>query len=587
MTRQSKTQTQQQTPTTNSLSKGGILQRKCEGCGQHTIASNRCSECEKQQLPLQRRATNQSELEEVPSIVHEVLSSSGQALDTETRAFIEPRFRYDFSSVRVHTDAKAAESAQAVSAAAYTVGDHIVFGSGKYTPTTNTGRQLLAHELSHVIQQAGARGAALTGKSSTMLQASKVGSSIAIGSSNDAAEQEADRLAEMVMRDNPHTSFMQPREVVFSSSTMLQRQPQGQAAAGEVSPLVQKFIKGEASQKEKDMLQQQLLSGKLSPSDVEALKKPIADQFRDALAKMLPPLTGKQGQIKINPGSEVKDVHTFFKAGLRVRLSGAPKVLAGGLEGSVETVVEVNAVKDPKKVTVTITPPSGDTSLAALIRAKAFPHGPLVIELGEGFLKALNMISIQGDLSFTITGSKENVAGGLVIRSPEIPAGVELQVTLTQSTQKPPVAPSTGAPVLPPPRVFATVGGGTASSKPVGTTTLGFDLPLFTDTKNPLIYGGLGLRTGIDTRGTLTGGGAIFTGLHLSPITVQLALGAGYTVRQPSDSSDRKGSAYFGAEASISYQVLQHVEIMALASVIGDNKAPAASTIQLGAGLKF
>src|SRR6267378_4483189 len=64
----------------------------------------------------------------VPPIVQEVLRSSGQPLDTNTRAFMEPRFDHDFSRVRVHTDARAAESAQAVSAYAYTVGQHIAIG---------------------------------------------------------------------------------------------------------------------------------------------------------------------------------------------------------------------------------------------------------------------------------------------------------------------------------------------------------------------------------------------------------------------------------------------------------------------------
>jgi hypothetical protein len=70
---------------------------------------------------------------------------------------MEPRFGHDFSSVHVHTDAKAAESARAVSAHAYTVGNDIVFGAGQFSPGTGAGRRLLAHELTHVIQQAGGR----------------------------------------------------------------------------------------------------------------------------------------------------------------------------------------------------------------------------------------------------------------------------------------------------------------------------------------------------------------------------------------------------------------------------------------------
>jgi hypothetical protein len=88
-----------------------------------------------------------------PPIVYEVLRSAGQPLDPNTRAFLEPRFGYDFSHVRVHTDAQAAKSAQAVGALAYTVGRDIVFGAGQYSPGVSGGQRLLAHELAHVVQQ--------------------------------------------------------------------------------------------------------------------------------------------------------------------------------------------------------------------------------------------------------------------------------------------------------------------------------------------------------------------------------------------------------------------------------------------------
>jgi hypothetical protein len=89
---------------------------------------------------------------EAPPIVHDVLSSSGQPLDAETRAFYEPRFGCDFSHVRLHTDAAAAASAQALHAHAYTVGSRIVLPSGR-TPSSAGRQQLLAHELTHVVQQ--------------------------------------------------------------------------------------------------------------------------------------------------------------------------------------------------------------------------------------------------------------------------------------------------------------------------------------------------------------------------------------------------------------------------------------------------
>ena len=87
--------------------------------------------------------------------VHEALNSPGRPLDPSTRAFMESRFGDDFSNVRVRTDARATQSARALNALAYTVGSDLVFGTGQYAPHTDTGKRLLAHELTHVLQQRG------------------------------------------------------------------------------------------------------------------------------------------------------------------------------------------------------------------------------------------------------------------------------------------------------------------------------------------------------------------------------------------------------------------------------------------------
>ncbi|MGA9994812.1 MAG: DUF4157 domain-containing protein [Pyrinomonadaceae bacterium] len=91
----------------------------------------------------------------VPPVVLQVLRSPGQPLASTTRSFFEPRFGHDFSHVRVHADASADDSAVAMNARAYTIGRDIVFRRSEFTPQTESGRRLLAHELSHVIQQRG------------------------------------------------------------------------------------------------------------------------------------------------------------------------------------------------------------------------------------------------------------------------------------------------------------------------------------------------------------------------------------------------------------------------------------------------
>ena len=97
-------------------------------------------------------------LSSVPHVVQTVLNSGGgQPLDTSTRAFMEPRFGHDFSQVRVHSGSDAEQSAQDVHANAYTVGHNIVFGTGRFAPGTYEGRRLIAHELTHTIQQGAGR----------------------------------------------------------------------------------------------------------------------------------------------------------------------------------------------------------------------------------------------------------------------------------------------------------------------------------------------------------------------------------------------------------------------------------------------
>ncbi|MCR8557636.1 DUF4157 domain-containing protein [Mucilaginibacter sp. BJC16-A38] len=83
------------------------------------------------------------------------LNSSGQSLPESCRQFFEPRFGHDFSNVKLHTDSVAAKSAQSINALAYTTGNNIVFNSGQYSPDSDNGKKLMAHELTHVVQQSG------------------------------------------------------------------------------------------------------------------------------------------------------------------------------------------------------------------------------------------------------------------------------------------------------------------------------------------------------------------------------------------------------------------------------------------------
>jgi len=122
----------------------GIVMRKCAGCE------------EKEKEGVQRKETGggDSSGKAAPSVVSDVLSSGGgQRMKGGTLQFMENRFGQDFSQVRIHTDSRAAESASAIQARAYTSGRDVVFGAGEYQPESEGGRRLLAHELVHVGQQ--------------------------------------------------------------------------------------------------------------------------------------------------------------------------------------------------------------------------------------------------------------------------------------------------------------------------------------------------------------------------------------------------------------------------------------------------
>jgi hypothetical protein len=81
------------------------------------------------------------------------LKGGGRPLSANKHAFFEPCFGRDFSQMRVHSDAQATESARGVNARAFTIGQEVVFGAGQYAPGTSQGRRLMAHELTHVVQQ--------------------------------------------------------------------------------------------------------------------------------------------------------------------------------------------------------------------------------------------------------------------------------------------------------------------------------------------------------------------------------------------------------------------------------------------------
>ena len=126
------------------------VQRRCSCAG-----SGSCKQCQ-EQAEVQRSEMAGDSNSAPPSVDH-VVRSPGQPLSRESRAFFEPRFGRNFENVRIHTDSAAAASARDIRALAYTTGSDIAFGAGRYRPETLEGRRLIAHELTHVVQQSSNR----------------------------------------------------------------------------------------------------------------------------------------------------------------------------------------------------------------------------------------------------------------------------------------------------------------------------------------------------------------------------------------------------------------------------------------------
>jgi len=153
-------------------------------------------------LNLQRLAGNSSvgsllgeEREESSPVRDVVGSGGGSPLDGTTRTYMESRLGNDFGDVRVHTGQKADESARSINAQAYTVGNDVVFQSGKYTPETPGGMHTLAHELTHVVQQ-----------KAGPVSGAPVGGGIRLSDPADSFEQAAERNASAVVSGAPVTA---------------------------------------------------------------------------------------------------------------------------------------------------------------------------------------------------------------------------------------------------------------------------------------------------------------------------------------------------------------------------------------------
>jgi hypothetical protein len=284
--------------------RGGLmLQRKC-ACGASTASlTGKCDECNRgKRLQAKRTAGASAQANPVPASVDRVLASPGRPLDQALQQDMGQRFNHDFSGVRVHADGAAAHSAREVNAHAYTVGSHIVFGAGEYSPQASAGRQLLAHELAHVVQSAGA-GAGLSTASID-------------GGPGDPLEREADQAARDLMAGRA------PQVGGTTTGARMYRQPIVDEPAAGCGTCLPATLVGS--------LVHDLVQAAFPPTYQNEARFTIPASGGDAILDLLhvtlspgsPPSTVEVGEIKPNNVEGIKDGAKdllFYMSELRLR----------------------------------------------------------------------------------------------------------------------------------------------------------------------------------------------------------------------------------------------------------------------------
>jgi len=195
-----------------SLGNARAIQRKC-GCGNMAGASGECAECQAKEPMVQRQATEADAPSSLPPSVTEAMQSGGgEPLPETSRAQMENALGADLEGVRIHTSSLAARAAHDINAKAFTVGQNIYFGTGQYQPDAQTGQHLLAHELTHTVQQTNGR---------SLIQPDAL-----ISQPDDPLEREAETVANMVGQENQAAvSFQQsaPTQPRLATKPIVQR----------------------------------------------------------------------------------------------------------------------------------------------------------------------------------------------------------------------------------------------------------------------------------------------------------------------------------------------------------------------------
>ena len=461
---------------------------------------------------IQRKEERQNN---APTVVDDAIRSGGNPLDGETRSFMENRFGYDFSNVKIHNDSLAASSARSIQALAYTHGNNIVFNEGQYAPGTTSGRRLLAHELTHTIQQ----GAAPT---------------------------------PVVQRDED------PR----------------------ITEIKERLKNG----------------GTLTEEDIAYVKRQMAQEMISQI------FGGNAGQIMINldPSRKAEDIHQKFRGKLDLKLSGAFRTTAASLDGTASADIDLDAIVANEQATITISPPTEDNRLSAMIRELLFPNNSIRtfdFPFSKDYFKYAGAVSLISSITLSLTGpDTKNTAGMIRVQSASVPNGVELILTLSPTVRETSVknternVPGNHWILTPNPRIFGALGYSNRGGSDAFGTTIGADIPLAYDTGNPLIYAGLGARGTFNSDVSGSVGGTAFVGLNFDPLLLQLGFGAGAMFLPkpiPTPEGPAQTFVYTEVEGMAAYRIIPNMDLVLMLSAGGAKDLPAYGAAQLGAGYHF
>lgn len=258
-----------------------------------------------------QRATNTSGAAagaDTPASVSQTLASSGRPLEMSLRRDMEQRFGYDFSGVRVHTGASAARSADDIDAAAYTYGNNIVFAAGQYVPATADGRHLLAHELTHVVQQAGSSDQTVQRqrrrRSSSPPRGRRPATPAAAASRSTAIVDDGQPVATGQMH---RTDFLQRAREALIEAADAEFRSIGRSARG--CPYILRTIERYANRPAASVMRfVQAFARPPAGADAAAMLRALADRTR-AISRRISARQGPRAQAKTESGEATLPAH--------------------------------------------------------------------------------------------------------------------------------------------------------------------------------------------------------------------------------------------------------------------------------------